>query len=108
MDLNTENLTSAPEGSSPNLPNTFLLKQNYPNPFNSFTLIEFELFIKTHVTLKIYNINGTLIETLMDDVLSSGIYKCAFYGNQFASGIYFMELNTGVGGIQRKKMLLTK
>lgn len=86
---------------------SFSLRQNYPNPFNPSTIISFTLPKETLTTLKIYNILGVEIATLVDTSLSAGTHFVAFDAHRFASGIYFYTLTTN-GFSQTKKMLLLR
>jgi len=93
-------------------PNTFSLSQNYPNPFNPFTIFNFQLPISSNVTLKVYDILGNEIETLVNENLSAGIYKRTWNAEKFSSGIYFYRLNVERNGVSiynvTKKLLLLK
>lgn len=90
------------------VPAKFTLYQNYPNPFNPNTNIKFDISKSTNVTIKVYNILGVLINTLMmDEKLNAGIYEVGFDGSNLASGIYFYKLETSEFS-QTKKMVLVK
>jgi hypothetical protein len=94
-------------------PQSFALEQNYPNPFNPGTVISYKLGVSGRVTLKIFDILGNEVSTLVDKWQSSGIHKVDFKaskttsGRQLSSGIYFYRLNAG-GFVQVKKMMLLK
>jgi len=77
-------------------PRNFELLQNYPNPFNPTTVIEFTLPTDGHVLLKVYDVLGRHIATLVDGQKDAGVYRVTFNGSQFASGVYFYRL-TAVG-----------
>jgi hypothetical protein len=85
----------------------YKLFQNYPNPFNPSTTIKFEIPKDGLVTLKIYNILGKEIETLINEERSSGRYEVDFDASKLASGIYFYQLKTN-DYIDTKKMILLK
>jgi hypothetical protein len=87
-------------------PSTYLLEQNYPNPFNSTTTISYQIPEREHVVLKIYNILGREIATLVDARQFAGVYEYKWSPQDLASGIYFYLLNTGSVQMQRKMMLL--
>ena len=87
--------------------NTFKLDQNYPNPFNPTTNISFSLPKESFVTLKIYNILGAEIKTLVNENKPQGNYNVEFDGTNLASGIYLMIFQAG-NFIQTKKMVLLK
>ena len=76
-------------------PSEYQLSQNYPNPFNPATEIEFTIPNENHVTLKVYNMMGQEIETLVDEELSQGRYKRAFNASLLSSGMYFYRLQAG-------------
>ncbi|MBT7376758.1 MAG: T9SS type A sorting domain-containing protein [Candidatus Marinimicrobia bacterium] len=87
---------------------SFKLDDNFPNPFNPSTLINFQLGQLSSISLKIYDLRGHLIETLLDDgIRTAGLYEYTFNGSQLASGIYFYELRVD-GSRVNKKMLLIK
>jgi hypothetical protein len=90
-----------------NIPSRFLLYQNYPNPFNPTTNIKFDLPKETNVSLKIYNILGEEISSLVDKIMSAGDHIIEFNGSQLSSGMYFYKLKAGEY-VQTKKMLLIK
>ena len=94
------------EQSASNLPASYLLEQNYPNPFNPTTTIRYKLPAVGHVTLKVYDILGRLIETLVDAKQSAGYYNVNFDASKFATGVYFYRLQTGSIQITRKLMLM--
>ncbi|MBU0528534.1 T9SS type A sorting domain-containing protein [bacterium] len=94
------------------LPVKFSLDQNYPNPFNPVTTIKYtvpsvETLHATSLQLKIYNILGNEIATLVDEVKPSGEYEIEFDGTSFSNGIYFYSLSIS-DKILTKKMLLLK
>ena len=88
-------------------PNTFNLFQNYPNPFNPSTTIRFELPFSGLATLKIYDVLGNEITTLVNEDKPVGEYEIEFNGSQLSSGVYFYQLKSG-NFIQTKKMILVK
>jgi hypothetical protein len=94
------------------IPNEFKLFQNYPNPFNPSTKIKFELplskgGLKGVVSLKVYDILGKEIQTLVNEQLQPGTYEVEFDGSNLPSGIYFYKLSTG-NFTETNKMLLIK
>ena len=86
---------------------SYELFQNYPNPFNPGTTIEFNIKESSKVNLKVYDILGNYITTLLDTHLSSGIHKVEFKGNNLSSGIYFYTLDVN-GNTKTKSMILLK
>ncbi len=89
-------------------PVKFQLKQNYPNPFNPSTTIEFSIPKTEFVTLRIYNILGQEVATLVSDKMNAGNYKYNWNAAAFASGIYYYKIESGKEFIQTKKLLLIK
>jgi hypothetical protein len=88
-------------------PSTFSLEQNYPNPFNPSTMISYQLPISGDVTLKVYDVLGNEVETLVDEYKPAGNYKVEFNAANLPSGIYFYKLQVG-SLVETKKMLLLK
>jgi len=87
-----ENVTVAVNGYNPGLPSTFGLSQNYPNPFNPVTLIQYRLPATSQVTLKICDILGRELVSLVDEVESSGYKSVQFDASGLSSGVYFYRL----------------
>lgn len=85
----------------------FRLEQNYPNPFNPATSISFELPKNSYVTLKVFDLIGNELETLIDGELGSGSHKIIWNANSYSSGVYFYTLETD-GYTSTKKMMLVK
>lgn len=85
----------------------YSLMQNYPNPFNPTTIISFMLKNSGHTTLKVYNVMGEEIATLVNNYLVQGKYDLQFNANQLPSGIYIYKLTSG-NFSQTKKMMLIK
>jgi len=88
-------------------PSNYSLEQNYPNPFNPSTTINFTILNSEFVSLKVYNILGSEVATLVNENLSAGAYKFNFDAQGLASGIYLYELNAG-NFREIKKMNLLK
>ncbi|MBK7631732.1 MAG: CotH kinase family protein [Ignavibacteriales bacterium] len=84
----------------------FKLDQNYPNPFNPTTTISFQLPVSSQVTLKIYDLLGKEIVTLVDEMKNAGSYQFNFDASQLASGMYFYRLDTKNFSQVRKMILL--
>lgn len=98
---------SVPRPEDAKIPSSFTLYQNYPNPFNPTTTIQFYFNCTDHVTLKMYNILGQEIATLVDANLSPGTYKVPFTADNLSSGIYFYTLTSSTH-TQTKKIVLLK
>ena len=88
--------------------NEFMLYQNYPNPFNSETNIEYLLLKSGFVTIKIYDLLGKEIKSLINERQSKGIYKLRFNGENISSGIYIYELRINGISINAKRMIMIK
>jgi photosystem II stability/assembly factor-like uncharacterized protein len=98
-------ITSAAEEST--TPTTFAVFQNYPNPFNPATTIRYQLPTAGHVTLKVYDLLGREVRTLVSDNKKAGQYEVEFNGNNLPSGVYFYRLQTE-RYTDTKKLLLLK
>jgi hypothetical protein len=100
-------------GDSPDrkTPAAYRLCQNFPNPFNPATTIRFDIKKKGHVRLRIYNVAGQLVKTLVDDVMDAGSYAKEWKGSnnagaEAASGVYFYRLEAGEYENVKKMVLL--
>jgi subtilisin family serine protease len=89
------------------VPNEFKLHQNYPNPFNPTTNITFDVKENSFVVLKVYDIQGRLIRTLLNKNLKTGSYSIDFDGAELPSGVYIIKMKAGTF-MDTKKMLLLK
>jgi hypothetical protein len=92
---------------SNSVPNKFALEQNYPNPFNPSTTIRYTIPAKSNVTIKIYNVLGQQIESLVNMDQTAGSYVIQYNASRLATGVYFYELRAG-DYRNVKKMLLLK
>ncbi|MGE5811347.1 MAG: T9SS type A sorting domain-containing protein [Ignavibacteria bacterium] len=90
-----------------NVPSKFALEQNYPNPFNPATTIKYSIPVSEFVRVKIYDVLGKEIATLVNREQAAGSYKVEFDGSRLASGIYLFKLQTN-NFVETKKMVLTK
>lgn len=88
-------------------PADYKLYQNYPNPFNPNTTIKFRIKDSRFVTLKVFNLLGKEISTLVSEELDAGIYETEFNAPELSSGVYYYRLNAG-NFTDTKKMLLVK
>ena len=97
------------QNKSNQIPESYSLMQNYPNPFNPSTLISYQLPVSGYVTLKVYDLLGNEIATLVDEYKPAGIYNVEFrmQNLELSSGIYFYQLTAG-DFIQTKKMVLLR
>ena len=89
------------------IPAKFELTQNYPNPFNPATQIEYSIPQSGLVTLKVFNLLGQEVATLLSEVQNAGSYKATFDASRLSSGVYFYRLDVG-NFSATKKMILMK
>ncbi len=89
------------------LPNELALRQNHPNPFNAQTTFEYNLTEASPVKLRVYNLSGQLITTLIDNTQNAGKHSIIWDASEAASGIYFYQLIAG-NQTETKKMSLLK
>jgi len=99
---------SIPSGiqSSDIISYSFNLYQNYPNPFNSKTIINFSVPKESFITVKVFDILGNEITTLVSEEKPSGIYKVEFDGSDLPSGVYFYRMQTGKFNDIKKLILM--
>jgi uncharacterized delta-60 repeat protein len=90
-----------------NQPNDFVLYQNYPNPFNPTTTIQYVIPQRSNVTLKVYDILGNEVATLVNEEKERGVYAVNFDASLLASGMYLYRLQAG-SFVETKKMILLK
>jgi hypothetical protein len=101
-----EILTSV-QSTPDDVPGALLLEQNYPNPFNPSTTIRYELSEQGLVALKVYNLLGQEVATLVDEEQEAGSYQVQFDGTSLASGVYLYRLRAG-GFVETKKLILLR
>lgn len=89
------------------LQDTFILEQNYPNPFNPATSINYKLPVSAYVSLKIFDVSGKEIKTLVDRKQEAGEYSVTFYAENLPSGVYIYKIAAGKN-VQSAKMILLK
>lgn len=85
----------------------YLLSQNYPNPFNPSTNIDFSIPNTGLVTIKIFDVTGREVKTLVNKEYAAGNYKVTFDASYLSTGVYFYTLISG-GFVETKKMILVK
>lgn len=96
------------------LPSSHSLGQNYPNPFNSNTVVRFSLSVDSKVSIKVYDVQGREVQTLVNERLQAGTYEAGFDGSMLTSGVYFYRLVVRHGGSstdgfsETKRMVLLK
>jgi photosystem II stability/assembly factor-like uncharacterized protein len=88
-------------------PKDYLLYQNYPNPFNPSTKISWQSPVSSRQTLKIYDVLGNEIVTLVDEEMEAGYHSVDFDASQLPSGVYFYQLKAG-NFLETKKMILLR
>ncbi|HMQ70779.1 MAG TPA: T9SS type A sorting domain-containing protein, partial [Ignavibacteria bacterium] len=88
-------------------PSAYALSQNYPNPFNPSTTINFDLPTDGNVSLKLYDMSGKEVATLVNEVRAAGYYSVNFNASQLTSGVYFYSISAD-NFTATKKMLLVK
>jgi hypothetical protein len=89
-----------------NKPISFNLNPNYPNPFNPETTIEFSIPVNSFVELKVFNMLGSEVTTLISGNMKAGIYKTKWVASSVSSGVYFLNLKAGGKNVMRKIVLL--
>ena len=89
------------------LPSEFLLSQNFPNPFNPSTKIKYSIPQSSNVVIKVFDVLGNEIETLVNEEKSAGTYEINWYAEQLPSGVYFYQLKAG-SFVEIKKMVLLR
>lgn len=92
------------------IPSSFRLYQNYPNPFNNATKIRFSVFSESgkgnSTTLKIFDVSGKEVETLVNEELRAGAYEMNWDGSNYPSGVYFYRLSKGRSVLSQRMILL--
>jgi len=89
------------------IPTNFYLNQNYPNPFNPSTKIRYSVPQSSNVVIKVFDILGNEIETLVDEHKQTGTYELTWYAENLPSGVYFYQLKAD-SFVETKKMVLLK
>jgi hypothetical protein len=102
---NNNNATKV--GSETGTPKQFSLAQNYPNPFNPVTIINYEIPKGSIVLVKVYDLTGKEVATLVNGYKSAGKYSINFNASKLSSGVYIYRLQSN-GFVSTKKMLLIK
>jgi photosystem II stability/assembly factor-like uncharacterized protein len=89
------------------IPAEFSLQQNYPNPFNPETIISYQIPVSGKVSLRVFDMLGREVATIVNEVQEAGIYDVSFNGKAFASGAYFYRFQSG-DFVKINKMILMK
>ncbi len=98
--------TTSVQQTSNETPNSFLLAQNYPNPFNPSTKISWQSSVSSWQNLKIYDMLGNEVATLVNEYKPAGSYEIVFNASELSSGIYFYQLTSGSQVLSKKMMLI--
>jgi hypothetical protein len=106
VDALTGEIATGVEDGSASAPTVFELEQNYPNPFNPSTTIHYEVPEREHLVLKVYDLGGREVATLVDEVKTAGRYDVAFDAGKLASGVYFYKLTAGSFNQTRRMVLV--
>jgi hypothetical protein len=106
-DVEIKDLTVSVEDITTTIPTTFELLQNYPNPFNPETKIKFQIPTFSEVTLKVFDLLGREVATLVNERLQPGSYETTFDGKDLSSGVYLYRLSAG-SFVEAKKFLLLR
>jgi hypothetical protein len=99
------NIVSVNDESKADIPDSYKLFQNYPNPFNPSTRIGYRLPIDSHVTLKVYDVLGKEIKTLLNERQNAGNHSVQFNASNLPSGVYFYKIEAGEYHATRKLVL---
>jgi len=105
--INLNDVTSIEQSDDDIVISDFVLEQNYPNPFNPSTKIIYSIPKSSDVVIKVFDIIGNEIETLVNEEKGTGTFEITWYAEQLPSGIYFYTLKAG-DFIETKKMILIK
>jgi hypothetical protein len=89
------------------IPKEYALYQNYPNPFNPTSIIRYDLPKSSFVTLKVYDVLGTEVSTLVNERQEPGVHQMSWQASGFASGVYFYRLQAG-SFVETKKLILLR
>jgi enterochelin esterase family protein len=90
-----------------NVPQEFMLAQNYPNPFNSSSVIRYSIPQSSNVVIKVFDILGNEIKTLVNEEKPVGSYEITWFAENLPSGVYFYQIQAG-NFVETKKMVLLK
>jgi uncharacterized protein YdaL len=99
-------ITGNIENENSGIPREYSLSQNFPNPFNPVTVINFQIPKSGLTQMKVYDVTGRLIKTLVNEFKTSGYYKIEFDASSLASGVYFYKLTSGNYSSVKKLVVL--
>ena len=100
------NVFTSLDESMMKLPKEFFLAQNYPNPFNGFSQIIFNVPLKSFVSIKVYDLLGRKVKTLVSENLKAGIHNVNISSDNLSSGVYFYQLKSKSTSITKKLIIL--
>ena len=103
----SEMTTSVQQSSNRDVPKDFALEQNYPNPFNPSTRIKFQVPSSGFMSLRMYDVLGREVATLVNEELKAGSHEATFDATGLASGVYYYQLRAGEF-TQTKRLLLLR
>ncbi len=111
VDLEVDQTVTSVDGGSSLVPEVFSLEQNYPNPFNPSTTIRFSVPVTAKVTLRIYNVLGQNVRTLVNETLEAGVHTVQWLGvddngRQLSSGVYLLQLEAGDVHLTKRMVLM--
>jgi hypothetical protein len=89
------------------IPTEFVIGNAYPNPFNPVVSFDYAVPVSTDMAIKVYDISGRVVSTLIDNVVEPGFYSLTWNADQNSSGVYFVRFNVG-GDMTTKKVMLVK
>ncbi len=87
-------------------PETYSLNQAYPNPFNPITTVQFNVPVQGNVNISVFDIQGHLVDTVINETKNPGQYAVTWNANQFASGVYLIRMKAGMQSLTQKIMLV--
>jgi hypothetical protein len=102
----TKNLSKSTNTNTTRAPMEYALYQNFPNPFNPYTTINYQIKFDGLVSLKIYDMLGREVKTLVNEEQTAGKYSIIFDGSTLASGVYFYTLRSGEYSTTKKLLLI--
>jgi hypothetical protein len=105
--FNGSGVTAVPESYAEGIPKEIRLDQNYPNPFNPSTTISFSLPSRSVVSLKVFDLLGREVATIVQEDLSPGSYSRLWHADGLATGVYFCRLQAG-SFTQTKKLVFLR
>ncbi|MHB1049760.1 MAG: S8/S53 family peptidase [Bacteroidota bacterium] len=106
MEIVTDHFVTPLMNTADGPPASYSLSQNFPNPFNPVTTIRFTVPHSAHVTVKVYDLLGREVATLINEVVGAGLFSRQFNGSQLSSGVYYYRLQSGSYTAMRKMVFI--